>query len=173
MNFKRIMASSSAMSPVEDVMEVASEDGQVNCVMPPSSPARMPNPGGELEDALSASGVRVGGVSAQSKMAGKRGRLTQKKKVDKTMGKEPVLAVKITAVVEAKAKFELQSIARSGFEIAGDQRYSYVHLGALGGKRKQLDRVSGRAKGLWQNSGLLCNAMSEYCASTGRIFYKS
>ena len=115
------------LSDEEFVLGMASSDSKVDLLTPPASPIvtprasplHMPNPIGELTDAVSAPALRSGGVLVFAKTSAlKKGKAYEgdvSHSVTKTSS-EPVLAVKLAAVSEAKAKFQFACIEFAAFE---------------------------------------------------------
>ena len=142
------------LSDEDCVLGVASSDSEVDLLTPPASPIltppasplHMPNPIGELTDAVSAPALRSGGVLAFAKTSALTKRKTYEGEVTKSVKKtssEPVLAVKLAAVTEAKAKLQLACIESGAFELSSEQRLLYVTLDSLGMQKKRLDYLSG------------------------------
>ena len=65
-----------------------------------------------------------------------------------------MLAVKLAAVSEAKAKFQFACIESGAFELSSEQRFLHVTLESLGMHKKGLTICQGGRREHIQNSGI-------------------
>ena len=133
-----------------DVAEFVLDGGAGGCedlVTPPGTPEATEQM--DWNEAAAAPGVVSGGVlSAVAKAEAGMKRRRSKNNVDasqparKKPKKEVSFALKMAAIYEAKAKFQLEMKDGGGFLLSIENRFQHVSLQCLGGMKKRLDHIS-------------------------------